>query len=384
MASVSSYGHFSPDDIRECEHWNAARTANPTSPEDHQHFTTGYESYEQLKAALDEFTLNAGFKTHVRGSHEVSKRLYCSKGNKRMSRSTGKKESTTKKCDCKWAALAQHIRKERVGGTVYWCWTLKIDSPVHKDHGPELSPESHRGYAPATKEIKEFCTAEAEADPTITPSALERALLKEFPNAKVTKSWAKNFLGIWRMVKREDIGAYWWLERDLAEHDPVLLVGPMAKARKLPGHPCGTGTFNANERSVFGQQVMENKTVHNTTSMGKKNKTGAGSASVTRVFSAHEYKSSTLDSLNEEDELANQKAAQKNEALQNALLQPKKRGRPPRSKNKPKDPPDSTAPAALAAADPTATPPAKRKYTSSSRKTVNNLSVPEEPAEDWA
>lgn len=105
------------------------------------------------------------------------------------------------------------------------------------------------------------------------------------------------------VMKREHIGEYWWLERDLAVVDSLVAIGAMAKAKKFPGRPKGTGTFNANERSIFGQQVIENKTAHNTTSMGKKHKTGAGSASVTRIVSENEHNTPNLDDLDEEDEI---------------------------------------------------------------------------------
>lgn len=191
----------------------------------------------------------------------------------------------------------------------------------------------------------------------------------------------------------------------MAVVDPLVAIGAMAKAKKLPGRPKGTGTFNANERSIFGQQVIENKTAHNTTSMGKKHKTDAGSASVTRIVSEHEHNTSNLDDLDEEDEIeairtinenpglnatqrAQNAARKRDELLTNNLTQssqPKKRGRPLGSKNKPKVavPPAATAPAGPAATDPTAAPPAKRKYTRR-KKTVNDLRLPDEPAEEWA
>lgn len=146
--------------------------------------------------------------------------------------------------------------------------------------------------------------------------------------------------------------------------------------------------------------------------MGKKNRTGAGSASITRVNSAWEYSKQTLDDLDEEDEhkaiktinenpsldptqklsatqIAQNAARKRDENLMNSLRQasqPKKRGRPLGSKNKPKVvvPPAITAPAGpTAPTDPTATPPAKRKYTRR-KKTVNDLRLPDEPAEDLA
>lgn len=109
MATVPSYGHLKPEDVGECEHWNQARERNPESalditlfnpPVDHQLFTTGYDDYEELKKALDTYTLNAGWKSVVRNSHDLGNRLVCSKGRMRDTESEKKRSSTTKKCEC--------------------------------------------------------------------------------------------------------------------------------------------------------------------------------------------------------------------------------------------------------------------------------------------
>lgn len=184
------------------------------------------------------------------------------------------------------------------------------------------------------------------------------------------KHWVRdNCLEGAQIMKREDIGDYWWLERDLADYDPLIAVGGMAKATKLPGRPRGTGPLSSTEHSVRGQAVMASKTSYNTTSLGKKNRTGAGSASVTRVLSGHEYNSSSLIDLDAEDDAINAAAEERDDEAINALTQGtrKKRGRPPGSKNKPKSAASSVPPSATP--DPTATPPAKRRY--KKKKTVN-------------
>lgn len=153
------------------------------------------------------------------------------------------------------------------------------------------------------------------------------------------------------------------------------------------------------------QRALARLMLMNAASLGKRHKTGAGSASVTRIVSEHEHITSNLDDLDEEDEIeairtinenpglnatqrAQNAARKRDELLTNNLTQssqPQKRGRPLGSKNKPKVavPPAATAPAGPAATDPTAAPPAKRKYTRR-KKTVNDLRLPDEPAEEWA
>lgn len=138
MGSVPDYRHLSHDDQRECAHWNAARAVNPHSPllpalsnppADHQLFTTGYETFDDLKKALDDYTLNAGFKAVVRRTGPTYKRLFCSRGEKRESVATQRKTNTIK-CDCEWSALATNTRKEEAGA-ITWSWVLKIDKPTH-------------------------------------------------------------------------------------------------------------------------------------------------------------------------------------------------------------------------------------------------------------
>lgn len=109
MASPTSYADLSPDDQRECNHWNFSLAANPNSPlhlahsnppQDHQLFTTGYSTYEELKAAPDEYSFKAGWKSCIGSSGATYKRLNCTKGPKRQSVAS-KKESFIIKSDCK-------------------------------------------------------------------------------------------------------------------------------------------------------------------------------------------------------------------------------------------------------------------------------------------
>lgn len=206
MATIPSYAHLSADDQRECAHWNAAITANPeiamrpalSKPSaEFKLFSGGYTTYEELKKALDDYTLPAGWRTVTKHSNDGSVSLACSKGATRASSSNGKKNSSTIKWDCKWSALAHQVR-EVTDDLVTRKWYLRIDHSSHKQHGPELYPESQRGYIKADDEMKQFCTIQVESDPTITPSRVERALLLEFPTAKVSKNYCKNFIAKWR------------------------------------------------------------------------------------------------------------------------------------------------------------------------------------------
>lgn len=122
------------------------------------------------------------------------------------------------------------------------------------------------------------------------------------------------------IMKRCDIDEHWWLERDLVEYDPLIAIGHMASARAVAGRPRNGGSFNGEERSVFAKQIMKNRTETNTHSMGKKavDKTGLTSASASRVLSAFEHNSSTLASLDEDDEAAN-RAAERSSCYKRAL-----------------------------------------------------------------
>lgn len=128
---------------------------------------------------------------------------------------------------------------------------------------------------------------------------------------------------------------------------------------------------------------MQNRTQANTHSMGKRatDKTGKTSASGLRVLSAWEHNGSTLASLDDDDEAVNRAAEARDEDAINALsgIQ-KKRGRPPGSKNKPKNAVSSTASADGA-------PPAKRKYTKKKR-TINNIRASndfiDDDKDEWA
>lgn len=79
-------------------------------------------------------------------------------------------------------------------GEITCTWLLEIDKSTHRDHGPELRPEAQRGFVKLGEETTEFAAIQLDHNPTITPQLLERAILAEFPRARIPKNWAKNCL----------------------------------------------------------------------------------------------------------------------------------------------------------------------------------------------
>ncbi|KAL2272258.1 hypothetical protein FJTKL_07167 [Diaporthe vaccinii] len=202
MTQVPDYSGLEPQWQADCHSWNSSiTTTNHRQPALSNPsmflrlFNDGYDTYENLKAELDEATRLAGWLTVSYSSKSTRKMLACSRGAQRPSASTTH-NTTTIKADCPWRATA-HMTRATAGK-----WKLVIQEGKHAHHGPQAVAGAERGWTKLTAEQHEFLSRTARDPSMAKPKKLELALRREYPTIELGPNIMKNWLAEWRKEKQ--------------------------------------------------------------------------------------------------------------------------------------------------------------------------------------
>lgn len=188
MATSQTYEHLDEDHQAACLQWNECIThTNKRLPalinpaDDSLLRTTGYETWEDFRQALDETTKAAGFVTKIKDSGKGYKTIICNRGGGKPSEAT-RKQPLSIKVDCQWQAVV-HCNKKTNNN-----WVLvKIKHLSHETHAPQETGAAEKDWFRFTSEQEAYAKRKME-DPLMRPRILEADLRREFPGIQLGQS----------------------------------------------------------------------------------------------------------------------------------------------------------------------------------------------------